>query len=313
MWNDLTMQQRADVIYMAVKAGMRDLDSIRSFYDETLRSRKFGDGGDTKNVSNTPKDREVYNRAVEGKNFINSYVHSPGFAKRLALLTKDYEINPEFKISPTIKIIKDGDSYSEPLAGNGKVYINPEDEKVYDWGKNKRAYVYDRFGDVDVPKGMVSAHELGHILDAQLARSSNFRDKNPWYIPSKHLPAKTFHSNRYPQLMPSKKVNNHDKSNEESYADLIAFRKYLKDKGIYDSNSINDFTKEHLLKAKKTAKKNDEFIRLLHNFTDKEVINIMNTVAQNTMNSSNVLLDIPFDIPFKNIVANGGHLTIKKK
>ena len=45
MWNDLTMQQRADVISMAVKAGMRDMKSIRSFYDGTSRSRRFGDGG----------------------------------------------------------------------------------------------------------------------------------------------------------------------------------------------------------------------------------------------------------------------------
>ncbi len=52
MWNDLTMQQRADVISMAVKAGMRDMKSIRSFYDETLGSRRFDDEGDTKD--NTP-------------------------------------------------------------------------------------------------------------------------------------------------------------------------------------------------------------------------------------------------------------------
>lgn len=45
MWNDLTMQQRADVISMAVKAGMRDMRSIRSFYDEALGSRRFDDGG----------------------------------------------------------------------------------------------------------------------------------------------------------------------------------------------------------------------------------------------------------------------------
>lgn len=48
MWNDLTMQQRADVISMAVKAGMRDMRSIRSFYDEALGSRRFKDGGSTK-------------------------------------------------------------------------------------------------------------------------------------------------------------------------------------------------------------------------------------------------------------------------
>lgn len=45
MWNDLTMQQRADIISMAVKAGIRDMNSIRSFYDESVGSRRFDDGG----------------------------------------------------------------------------------------------------------------------------------------------------------------------------------------------------------------------------------------------------------------------------
>lgn len=45
MWKDLTMQQRADIIFMAVKAGMRDMASIRSFYDETIGSRRFDKGG----------------------------------------------------------------------------------------------------------------------------------------------------------------------------------------------------------------------------------------------------------------------------
>ena len=49
MWNELTMKQRADVISMAVKAVMRDIDSIRSFYDKTIESgrNKFAKGGDT--------------------------------------------------------------------------------------------------------------------------------------------------------------------------------------------------------------------------------------------------------------------------
>lgn len=42
MWNDLTMSERADVIKMAVKAGLRDMKSIRKFYDDSL---KYEDGG----------------------------------------------------------------------------------------------------------------------------------------------------------------------------------------------------------------------------------------------------------------------------
>lgn len=42
MWKDLTMQQRADVIRMAVEAGLRDMESIRSFYDSNNRMYKGG-------------------------------------------------------------------------------------------------------------------------------------------------------------------------------------------------------------------------------------------------------------------------------
>lgn len=42
MWNDLTMSERADVIKMAVKAGLRDMKSIKKFYDDSL---KYADGG----------------------------------------------------------------------------------------------------------------------------------------------------------------------------------------------------------------------------------------------------------------------------
>lgn len=45
MWKDLTMSQRAEVIQMAVKNGVRDLNQIRSFYDKSVGSRRFDDKG----------------------------------------------------------------------------------------------------------------------------------------------------------------------------------------------------------------------------------------------------------------------------
>ena len=42
MWNNLTMSERAGVIKMAVKAGLRDMQSIRKFYDDSL---KYAEGG----------------------------------------------------------------------------------------------------------------------------------------------------------------------------------------------------------------------------------------------------------------------------
>ena len=48
MWNNLTMSERADVIKMAVKAGLRDMQSIRKFYDDSL---KYAEGGPKSNIS----------------------------------------------------------------------------------------------------------------------------------------------------------------------------------------------------------------------------------------------------------------------
>lgn len=45
MWKDLSMSQRAKVIQLAIKNGMRDLNTIRSFYDDTV-GNKFPEGGD---------------------------------------------------------------------------------------------------------------------------------------------------------------------------------------------------------------------------------------------------------------------------
>ena len=42
MWKDLTMEQRAEVIKMAIQGGLRNLADIRSFYDNSLKRE---DGG----------------------------------------------------------------------------------------------------------------------------------------------------------------------------------------------------------------------------------------------------------------------------
>ena len=58
MWNDLTMSERADVIKMAVKAGLRDMNSIRKFYDDSL---KYADGG---SINISPSKRGTFTAAA---------------------------------------------------------------------------------------------------------------------------------------------------------------------------------------------------------------------------------------------------------
>lgn len=58
MWNDLTMSERAGVIKMAVKAGLRDMKSIRDFYDNSL---KYADGG---SIHISPSKRGTFTAAA---------------------------------------------------------------------------------------------------------------------------------------------------------------------------------------------------------------------------------------------------------
>lgn len=55
MWNDLTMSQKAEIISMAVKAGMKDMDSIQSFYNNTTGSGRVFDRGGYKSSASIRK------------------------------------------------------------------------------------------------------------------------------------------------------------------------------------------------------------------------------------------------------------------
>lgn len=77
----------------------------------------------------------------------------------------------------------------------------------------------------------------------------------------------------------------HDGTPTESYADLFILKKKLLDLGIYDVRKANNlFTVEHL---KKFKKQNKDKIRLFDNFSDKDIIWMMNNVAQNNKIQSN--------------------------
>lgn len=71
-------------------------------------------------------------------------------------------------------------------------------------------------------------------------------------------------------------INDHDKEADENKSDINALRYQLKKQGIYDAGK-EDFTKEHLKKAKETFTKG----RLGRNYSDKSLIWLMNNIAQN--------------------------------
>jgi hypothetical protein len=81
----------------------------------------------------------------------------------------------------------------------------------------------------------------------------------------------------------SKGINKHDQDPYENKADLNSFRYNLKQQGIYDAGN-EEFTEEHLKKARKTFAKD----RLLKNYSDKDLIWLMNNIAQNEQPDENI-------------------------
>jgi hypothetical protein len=71
-------------------------------------------------------------------------------------------------------------------------------------------------------------------------------------------------------------INDHDKEADENKSDINAFRYQLKKQGVYDAGK-EEFTKEHLKKAKDTFTKG----RLGRNYSDSSLIWLMNNIAQN--------------------------------
>lgn len=95
MWNDLTMQQRADVISMAVKAGMRDLNSIRSFYDESVgSSREYKKDGYPIKPERFEDERHLYTEGGVkiGRPFWQSQAKEPTFMESLAKFNRQQEL-----------------------------------------------------------------------------------------------------------------------------------------------------------------------------------------------------------------------------
>lgn len=132
----------------------------------------------------------------------------------------------------------------------------------------------------------ILAHELGHWI------SENIDIYNPDY---------GSYASTYPIFSKTKAMNDvesqhkqtvtkdrsyyedyHDAYPKESYSDEIWFGFELFDSGIYDMTKDEPFTQEHLNKYRQTFPNNNS--RFLQNFSDEDVITIMNTVADNGNN-----------------------------
>lgn len=239
--------------------------------------------------------------------FATSYILSKGFKDRfekhkkqfrdyLMPELKSYHKNPKFILKLNQKRVKNARVVPyEPEPGFGASYSGGNVNTVY------------------LPNGFKDSepHEFGHVVESAITpyiqydfptgrktdevfnmsrgslNGNVYTYSYPIFKKSKSYQAM---KNEYPDFESTRsyyyvttkdsKYNGHDAAPFESYADLFRLRYDLNELGIFDSRTTNIFTQEHLNKFKKSKffKRNK---RLFNNFSDQDIITMMNEVAQN--------------------------------
>jgi hypothetical protein len=210
------------------------------------------------------------------KQWTLDYINSPKYRERLK--GSGYEdVNGEIKArAEDVKNTKI--SYSRPTALEAlksfRLPVYPsshfDDDIVNLDYKSDLKYLKKAYPELPMPtKNEILAHEMSHAETEYGGRDNRMNDYDTRNLKGRGM--------NIPW------VNSHDKEPDENKSDLNAFRYLLKQQGIYDAGK-EDFTKEHLKKAKNTFTKG----RLKRNYSDKSLIWLMNHVAQTDKQNDNI-------------------------
>ena len=220
------------------------------------------------------------------KDFMSNYVNSDKFKERLT--SSNYN-DPEGQVIKRSNNI-DNANYIEqeespgPFETLSKMFNDEPFSNygsIYDDRLNTVVFDKEQSDDYGIDKNSVIAHEYGHAaVDGVSASRTN--------SPKKRFLLNDYDTNELSsRLKKYKGQGKHDLKASENKSDLDAFRFELFQQGIYDAGN-EDMTKDLLKKGK------DSFIkkRLLKNYSEKDLIWLMNNVASldnsNTSSSSNI-------------------------
>lgn len=185
------------------------------------------------------------------KQFFKEYLNSPNYKKRLK--TQQYE-DPKQVITQRLNRLSNskfstGTTGSQYVDETNTVTFDPTEASKYGFS----------------PAGTI-AHEYSHLV------GSNFRDLSQY---------NTLNTNEYSQFVRRNKAYNtwpeHDARPWESKADLDELRYLLHRDKLYDTGT-QQFTPE-LLKQAKSKYKDRATGRLFNNFSDDDLIYLMNNIA----------------------------------
>lgn len=196
--------------------------------------------------------------------------------------------------------------YIENLKDNG-VYIGGQGSFIGDDFYKGKTVAVGNLGPVHpLIYGRIAAHEAAHGKNnsIKLYLNSNgwkervnqqyaniysiFRNNKEYQKLSKFLGNDSIYLDENPQ---SFEFDNHDAMPDESYGDLVGLRFELNELGIFDSRVKGSVaTIDHIKKYKEImAKEGIELNRLFKNFSDEDIVWMLNYVAQNKERDNNLL------------------------
>lgn len=213
----------------------------------------------------------------EIKNYYNGYLNSPLYRQRL--LGMGYK-NPDDAIKlrqANVNITK-----------TEKKFINNSEYKAADQKVDITAY--DKLNNPDANLKSIMAHEYSHVAGSLHFLTPKFPD--PMKMSYKEFD-EMYKRNKLrnidtSKLTPQQKADHdHDIYPTESKADIDSLRYRLYSDGMYDAGK-QEFNKGHLEKAKQKYKDDYQTKRLFKNFSDEDIIWLMNNIAKNKNNNSNI-------------------------
>lgn len=209
----------------------------------------------------------------EVKEFYNNYLNSANYTKRL---NEQGYTNPQQAILDRLANIKPVTTSVDSLIGsqynapNYTVFYNPKDAQEFGF-----------------PKQSVLAHEYGHSVGASQGKylanpnlELNQNEMNAFSTRNKLRLANTAGMTEQQKL-----DLEHDSRPSESKADLDALRFRLFQDKIYDTGT-QEFNPEILKQAKEKYKDDNIVNRLFQNYSDEDLIYLMNHVAKNNKNTN---------------------------
>lgn len=240
--------------------------------------------------------RRMYNPDEAVRNWHLDYINSPKYKDRLR--KQGY--------SDVNQVIHD----RRERVQNAVIVPQPDKEigSAYKSGLNKIFIDPDQVSDLETTRDDVLAHEMGHVTNSSVntqfdpnyrvlttpSNTSLSRGEEEYIgLRNKNVGPRLLYAARESADKHNKTISDvlsdlrHDSSPYESKSDMDALRYILKQENLYDAGR-QDFTPEILKKAKKNkaVKKSYNSKRLFNNFSDEDLIDIMNNVAYNNNTQS---------------------------